>query len=56
MKKFLVSERGLLIEAFIAGILLYKFLGFEVTVITFLAVIAAHVFKISIGQSRINES
>lgn len=42
-----MNEKALIIEALIAIGLLYYFVGFELTVLSSLAVITGHVFKIS---------
>lgn len=47
MKEIFLSERALLIEAMIAVCLGRYLFGFEATVLGALAVIAAHIFKMS---------
>ena len=50
MKQFLVSEQGLLIEAYLGIALLYYLFGFEITVLGALGFIAAKVYHISLNK------
>jgi len=47
MKKFLTTEKGLLIESLIAVHLLNYVIGFEMTVLTALAFMTGHIVKMS---------
>jgi hypothetical protein len=48
LKRRFTSERWLILEAFIVMGALYFLLGFEITVLSALGVIAGHVMKISL--------
>ena len=47
MKRYLTKEWALIIEALIAVHLMNWLLGFELTVLTVLAVLGGHIFKMS---------
>jgi len=47
IRKAMTTENALILESLLAVLLLYYFLGFELTVLATLGVIAGHVFKMS---------
>jgi hypothetical protein len=47
LRRLLTTESALIVEALLAVMLLYYWLGFEITVLSTLAVTTAHVLKVS---------
>jgi hypothetical protein len=46
-KDFMTSEGALMLEAAMVIFLMYFFIGFELTVLSVLAVLTGHIFKMS---------